>query len=422
MRLNICRTGNIDQSDSARSKDRVYHMFDQEKMMIRGASRVTTKFMVVLSFFCWLSVGALAAATAPPNFDEETKLGKEAADEVAKESKFIDDAALVARVDTIGAAIAKVATEMEVPARYGKSAVAKFNYAFKIIDDKDVNAFSLPGGFVYVNKGLLDYAQTDDELAGVMAHEIVHVAHHHGIQLMKSQQKAMLGLAAAVLGGAALGAKGNDLGYLAQIGNMIAMAKMSSYGQKAEIDSDRTAVAYLSQTPYNAVGMLTFMQRLARDEIRKPEVIYGIFATHPPSYLRAQEITDELNIRGIPINTRMVTTYMRVHVKPVADSEASSVWIADTEVIRLADSNGEKAVARAERVAKDLSNTLLAGAQIRDVKIGGGGRYIVISNEVLIAPTEDDARIAGVTVPQVATASIGAIKKALLKELLEQRY
>lgn len=362
------------------------------------------------------------AVYADDDFQEEIKIGKEAADEVAKESKFIDDPAMVARVETIGSAIAKVAVEKEVAATYGKSTLAKFDYSFKIIDDKDVNAFSLPGGYVYVNKGLLDYVQSDDELAGVIAHEIVHASHHHAMQLIKAQQKQMFGMAAAIFAGAVLGGGGRELGNLAYAVNLIATAKMSSYGQKAELDADRAAVAYLVDTKYNPVGMLTFMERLARDEIRKPQVDYGIFATHPLSNKRAREIIDEMERRGIPINRRMVTKYMRVEVKPIDESKAVSIWVSDTEIVRLADSDGERAAARAERVAEMLGNLLLAGTRIQDVKVGGGGQYVVVMGKVLLAPTDEDAELAGTMVADVVNSTANALRKALLKELLDQGY
>lgn len=386
-----------------------------------SGSGAKTKSIVVFLLVCLFASFAMSAYAAD-DFADEVKMGKEAADQVAKESKFIDDPALVTRLETIGSAIAKVTLEKEVPATYGKSTLAKFDYSFKIIDDKDVNAFSLPGGFVYVNKGLLDYVQSDDELAGVIAHEVVHASHHHIVQLIKAQQRQLLGMAAAVLAGAALGGGGKELGNLAYAINLITIAKMSSYGQKAEFDADRTAVAYLADTGYNPVGMLTFMERLARDEIRKPQINYGIFATHPPSNQRAREIIDEMDKRGLPINRRLVTKYLCVEVKPVEDSKASSIWVSDTEIVRLANSAGERAAARAERIAGMLRNLLLAGARIQDVKIGGGGQYVVVLGQILLAPTDEDAELAKSSVADVVTSSANALRKALLKELLDQGY
>lgn len=373
----------------------------------------------------WLIVFTLLILVRPllaANFEAEINAGKKASEEVAKESKFIEDPALLERVRTMGEAIAKVAEEKEVKATYGQPTLAKFDYSFKIIDDKDANAFALPGGFVYVNKGLLDYVQSDDELAGVLAHEISHVAHHHGMQLLKTEQKQLTAMALALIVGAAAGVDTNTIGELAQAMTLLRIAKLSSYGQDAEIDADRTAVAYLAQTKYNPVGMLTFMERYARDEIRKPQLNYGIFATHPPSTERARWITDEIEKRKIPINRRLVTTYMKVEVKPVPDSAASSVWIGDIELVRLADSGGEKASVRTQHIADKLGKLLLAGAGLRDVKVGGGSQYVTVMDQVLISPTSDDAALANTSIAEVVSASATAIRKALLQEFLNQKY
>lgn len=376
-----------------------------------------------LSAFVLLAVCLMAfPAFAGNQFEAEINAGKQASEQVAKESKFLDDAALLARVRTIGQAIAKVAMEKEVNATYGKPTLAKFDYSFRIVDDKDANAFALPGGYVYVNKGLLDYVQSDDELAGVLAHEIAHVAHHHGMQLLKVEQKQLTAMTLALIVGATAGVDTNTIAELAQAMTLLRIAKLNSYGQDAEIDADRTAVAYLAQTNYNPVGMLTFMERYARDEIRKPQKSLGIFATHPPSTERARWITDEIEKRKIPINRRLATTYMKVEVKPVPDSTASSVWIGDIEVIRLADSGGEKASVRAQRIADKLGNVLLAGAGLRDVKVGGGSQYVTVMDQVLISPTTDDAELAGTSISDVVNSSATAIRKALLQELLNQKY
>jgi len=380
------------------------------------------RYIVLAVLAASLLAYPMPPARAADDFQEEINIGREAAEQVAKESKFIDDPVLVKRVESIGKAISKVAGENEVPATYGKATVARFDYSFKIVDDDEINAFALPGGFVYVTDGLLNYVQSDDELAGIIAHEIAHVSHHHAMQLMKSQQKEMTKLALAMLLGVAAGAGTGDVGDLAYVLTLISVAKLSAYGQKAESDADRTAVAYLADTPYNPVGMLTAMERFARDEARRPQINYSIFATHPPSRERARGIIEEINKLGIPINRRLVTAYARVQVRPVQDSQASAVWIADTEVIRLADSGGERAAARAERVAAKLSSLLLAGARIHDVKIGGGGQYVVLMGNVLISPTPEDVALAGSSVSAVTASAANAIKKALVKELLEQKY
>src|SRR5687767_10477099 len=106
-----------------------------------------------------IALGALALVSAsglsqtkPPVEDSEVKMGREAAAENDKQVKLITDAKLLERVNRIGQDIAKIANTDEIPATWGSSTVKQFNYTFKIVDDKDVNAYSLPGGFIYLNK------------------------------------------------------------------------------------------------------------------------------------------------------------------------------------------------------------------------------------------------------------------------------
>jgi Zn-dependent protease with chaperone function len=377
---------------------------------------------------------ALTCAVNQAKADEaetakEVKLGQEAVDEILKDkkTKLLTDPALVARIETIGNAIAKVANEKEVPARYGKSHVLKFKYTYRILDDKEINAFCLPGGFIFINKGLIDYAQSDDEIAGVLAHETTHAAHHHIVALMAEQQKQMIGLMGAAILGAAVGKGASGAVAVLATGQWLTLAKNCAYGQKAELDADHTGVVYLSYTKYNPVGMLTFMERLARDEERKPGFsshpeVTNLYVDHPPSDVRARAIIDEIQGMGLPINRRLITAYASVVVKPIDKSQAYSLCISDTEIIRLADSDGKTAAVRASRVASDLRDVLLSGAMYQDVKVSPDGGSVTIMRESVITPTKEDAALAGISVPEISRTAAAHIRQALMNELINQSY
>jgi Zn-dependent protease with chaperone function len=388
---------------------------------LRKTTRVTTLWLTgLLSVLVLACLFVAPARSATDEFADEVKLGKAAADQVAKESKFITDPVLVARVQVIGSAIAAVATTREIPAHFGNSKVAKFNYTFKIVDDKAINAFSIPGGYVFINKGLIDYCQSDDELAAVMAHECSHIAHHHIMKLMKDQQKQMFPLMAAILAGALVHSDSGDIGALAYVAGMISTARMSDLGKDAEFDADRTGVNFLSYTKYNPVGMLTFMERMVRDEGRKPDMALGIYADHPQSILRAQAIIAEIQRLGLPINRRLITKYMRVEVRPVKDSTASAVWVGDTEVVRMADSGGQTAAKRASALAGRLSEQLFNGATMSQVHLDSTINSITMGGEELYTPAPEDAKLAGMSQADLAKSVMKSLQTAFFKELLQQ--
>ena len=157
--------------------------------------RVLWKPMSLLIAYMALAGCLVAQEHAPeqpslsPRDQQEVEFGKKVVAEIEKHYRFITDAELVERVDRIGQTLAEISRQTPTVARYGESGPAPFQYTFRIIDEKDVNAFSVPGGFIFVNKGLLEFVSSDDELAAVLAHEIAHAAHRHVMKLIRDDAK-----------------------------------------------------------------------------------------------------------------------------------------------------------------------------------------------------------------------------------------
>ncbi|HOK54837.1 MAG TPA: M48 family metalloprotease, partial [Armatimonadota bacterium] len=145
----------------------------------------------------------LTAAVLPAlsKDSDEVELGRKLAERFEEKAKLITDEALLEQVNDIGQRLAEVARTLEVPAGYGSSDLAGFDYQFKVVDNEDINAFSLPGGIIYIYSGLIDFVETDDELAGVLAHEIAHASHHHVMALSKKQSKMDAVIALVALAG-----------------------------------------------------------------------------------------------------------------------------------------------------------------------------------------------------------------------------
>lgn len=195
--------------------------------------------------------------------EKEVRQGREAAAEVDRQAKFVDDPLITEYVNRVGQNIV-LHSDAKVP------------FTIKVIDSDEVNAFALPGGFFYVNKGLLLAADNEAELAGVMAHEIAHVAARHAVE---NQTKASL-LEYAALGGSILlgGIPGMIYQNTAGIGLLGIFMKFS---RSAEEEADKLGVQYMYAAGYDPGAMATMFEKLEAKNKKKPGLIARAFATHP---------------------------------------------------------------------------------------------------------------------------------------------
>ena len=195
--------------------------------------------------------------------EKEVRMGREAAAEVDRQAKFVDDPLITEYVNRVGQNIV-LHSDAKVP------------FTIKVIDSDEVNAFALPGGFFYVNKGLLLAADNEAELAGVMAHEIAHVAARHAVE---NQTKASL-LEYAALGGSIFlgGIPGMIYQNTAGIGLLGIFMKFS---RGAEEEADRLGVQYMYAAGYDPGAMATMFEKLEAKNKKKPGLISRAFSTHP---------------------------------------------------------------------------------------------------------------------------------------------
>jgi beta-barrel assembly-enhancing protease len=195
--------------------------------------------------------------------EKEVRIGRELAAEVDRQAKFIDDPLITEYVNRVGQNIV-LHSDAKVP------------FTIKVIDSDEVNAFALPGGFFYVNKGLLLAADNEAELAGVMAHEIGHVAARHA---MENQTKATF-LEYLALGGSIFlgGIPGLIYQNTAGLGLLGAFMKFS---RSAEEEADKLGVQYMYAAGYDPTAMATMFEKLEAKNKKKPGLVARAFATHP---------------------------------------------------------------------------------------------------------------------------------------------
>jgi predicted Zn-dependent protease len=195
--------------------------------------------------------------------EKEVRIGRELAGEVDRQAKFIDDPLITEYVNRVGQNIV-LHSDAKVP------------FTIKVIDSDEINAFALPGGFFYVNKGLLLAADNEAELAGVMAHEIAHVAARHAVE---NQTKGTL-LEYLALGGSIFlgGIPGLIYQNTAGLGLLGLFMKFS---RGAEEEADKLGVQYMWAAGYDPTAMATMFEKLEAKNKKKPGFIARAFSTHP---------------------------------------------------------------------------------------------------------------------------------------------
>jgi len=206
--------------------------------------------------------------------DKEVQMGQSIAKQVEKEYKFADDPLIQKRVQDIGARIAAVCDRKDI------------DYTFKALDDDEVNAVSLPGGFVYVNKGLIDRVASDDELAGVLAHEVGHIVARHSIKKLQALQgySVIRILLAAAPGQGELGAAADTAFVQLLLG----------YSREDELLADQLGARYTKLAGFNPRGMVSFLEKLQEINRRKPARPLSYFRTHPFVPDRIRVVKEEL--------------------------------------------------------------------------------------------------------------------------------
>ncbi|HEX7720975.1 MAG TPA: M48 family metallopeptidase [Pyrinomonadaceae bacterium] len=212
--------------------------------------------------------GKLAAGT-----EKEVKMGRMLAAQVDKEAKFVDDPIITEYVNRVGQNIV-LHSDAKVP------------FTIKVIDSDEVNAFALPGGFFYVNKGLILAADNEAELAGVMAHEIAHVCARHAMENERKMEVMDYGMLAGILLGGPIISN-----VLYNGGSFFEGMAFLKFSRGAEEEADRLGVQYMWAAGYDPGAMATMFEKLEAKNKKKPGSISKMFQDHPaPADRRASAL------------------------------------------------------------------------------------------------------------------------------------
>jgi len=211
----------------------------------------------------------------------EIELGAEMHQQILQENPVYQNQQLQEYVDEVGQRLAAVSHRPDI------------DYEFTVIDSPDINAFALPGGFIYINRGLMLYLNTEDQLAAVLGHEIGHVTARHSVRQQAASQSNN------VLAGVLVFATG--LGSLGETSSLLGGALLSGYGRDMELESDGLGAEYLANAGYDPLAMVEVIGVLKNHEdftkrTSSGAVSYhGVFATHPRNDTRLQEVVGRAN-------------------------------------------------------------------------------------------------------------------------------
>lgn len=204
------------------------------------------------------------------SLEQEWQMREDLRAQVAREHRLVNDPQALAYLNEVGRRIA------------AQTPLGNRRWDFGIVDDPSVNAFNLPGGLVYVNRGLIAEADTLDQLAGVLAHEIGHGASRHGTQLMSRAYGYNL------LAGLALGRNaGQGKQILAQL---VGAGVLTDYSRDAEREADRLGVNYAYQAGYDPNGAADFFRQLLDLRQRRPTRVEQFFSSHPLTETRIRNV------------------------------------------------------------------------------------------------------------------------------------
>lgn len=226
-----------------------------------------------------------------PNFvtmseAQEVNTGRSEDQKVRAQYGVYNDPALQSYVDAVGQRLARASHR------------AGLQYQFLVVDSPQVNAFALPGGYIYITRGILAYLNSEAELAAVLGHEIGHVTARHSVQQLSAATAANIGVSVLQIFVPQIRNSGGDV-----LLNTLGGALLSGYGREHELEADRLGAEYLARTGYDpqamikVVGVLKnqelFDAEIAKAEGREPRAYHGLFASHPDNDTRLQEVVRE---------------------------------------------------------------------------------------------------------------------------------
>ena len=317
------------------------------------------KTMLVLMLIVLLlpAVAAHAAASPEPSdktIKRELKIGRKGSEAIEKQVPRVLDPAAEAKLAMIAARLTPFLQR-------------DLDYNVRIIEMKEPNAFSLPGGMTYFTTGMLEFLKSEDEIAAVMCHEFIHADRAHGIVQAKRNNRLTLLTIAAMASG-------------------LQTALMNSYSIELEKEADARGIDVLYKAGYNPAAMLTMMERMKVEKLKRAQYQLGIFQTHPEEEERVDAALQYLRDKGIEIQRKDVVQSLKIKTDTVSGDVRLYV---DDAVLLSAPATDESSRLFTE-LGERLDSTLELELAPYDIKILGekGEQSLVIRRKTILTDSE----------------------------------
>jgi beta-barrel assembly-enhancing protease len=245
-------------------------------MTLRNATLMTMNLRTAVSY---LALVVLAACTVSD--DQEVAMGQQDAAQVNAQLPLVTDPEITSYVDRIGQSIA------------AKTSRSDLAWHFYVVNTNDVNAFALPGGFIYVNRGLIEQSDKLDELAGTLGHEIGHVVRRHAVEQLKKQTGANIGLSLACTLTRLCEHAASQI-----VINAAGSALFARYSRVDEAQADSEAVVNVVRAGYDPRGIPELFKVLLRERKRSPTQLDAFFASHPLEESRITATEEQIRQLG----------------------------------------------------------------------------------------------------------------------------
>lgn len=251
---------------------------------------MTVTHAFLISRACALAVPFLTSCVV--STQQEVQLGAQYAQQINAQLPIVRDASTSQYINALGGSIARIAD------------TRKLQWRFYVVDSREVNAFAVPGGYVYVNRGLIERARTMNQLAGVLGHEIAHVTQRHSVEQLAQAQRADLGLTLACVLTSVC--QSGTASTAIQLGGSALFAKFS---RDDELQADEHAVPYLVRAGIDPRGIVDMFRALITERRSRPTAVDAFFRTHPLEEDRIAQVQADIaripatRQRGLTVDT-----------------------------------------------------------------------------------------------------------------------